>query len=146
MEECFCIIKPDALERGIVGEIITRIERMYFRISYMQLRHKNKEWCSKHYEHVINASFFPDLLVFMTTSPILGFTISGPNAHGRLRTLVGNTVPYFALPGTIRGDYGSYPPMYNCIHIAENQVASNYEFSLFTDHKTDFILKEPTCP
>jgi nucleoside-diphosphate kinase len=136
----FCIIKPDALERAIVGRIITRIEDTYLRIFAVQMRHKNEEWCRLHYQHVVNEPFFPNLVAFMTARPILGFTVHGPNAIIRMKKLVGATQQ--AAPGTIRGDFGSYPAMFNCIHCSGSQEEAERELKLFMDLETDFSLQE----
>jgi len=136
----FCLIKPDALERQIMGEILTRVERTYLRIVEMQMRHKNEEWCKQHYANVSAESFFPKLIEFMTARSILGFVVSGPFAILRMRNLIGATKSWQALPGTIRADYGTYPATFNIIHASESQEAAEREFRLFTNYETDFKI------
>lgn len=138
----FCLIKPDALERQIMGEIITRIEKTYLRIVEMQMRHKNEEWAGEHYANVSDQPFFPKLIEFMTARSILGFVVSGPFAILRMRNLIGVTKPWQALPGTIRGDYGGYPVMFNCIHVSETQKDAEREYQLFTNFETDKGIKD----
>ena len=133
----FCLIKPDALERQITGEIITRIEHTYLRIAEMQMRHKTPEWAKEHYDHVSGESFFDKLIEFMTVRSILGFVVSGPHAITRMQNLVGSTQSWKAAPGTIRGDYGGYPAMFNCIHVSETQKDAEREYQLFTNFETD---------
>ena len=138
----FVIIKPDALERGIAGQIITRIENAYLRIGGMQTRHKSRKWCELHYSHLVSENFFDTLVEFMTARPVIGFAAAGPNAIQRMRNLVGPTNPLEAPAGTIRGDYGHFPPMYNCIHASDSEEAAAREATLFSNITTDLSYEE----
>lgn len=120
-----------------MGEILTRIERTYLRIGTMQMRHKSVAWVEQHYAHLINQDFFPQLTAFMTARPILGFSVIGPHAIERMRALAGPTESWKAAPGTIRGDMGGNPAMYNLIHVSDSQESSDREFKLFMDLDTD---------
>lgn len=133
----FCIIKPDILERQLMGKILTRIENTYLRIVEAQMRHKNEEWAKEHYANVKDEPFFDKLIEFMTARSILGFIVSGPLTIPRMRNLIGPIRSWEAAPGTIRGDYGSYPAMFNCIHVANSQEAAEREYQLFTNYETD---------
>jgi nucleoside-diphosphate kinase len=123
-----------------MGEVIARIERTFLRLADLQMRHKTLEWCKQHYANVADEPFFSELVNFMTSRPILGFVVSGPLAIYRMRAMVGPTRSWEAAPGTIRGDYGYYPAMLNCIHVADSQLASEREFGYFHNPSTD--LKE----
>lgn len=135
----FCILKPDILERNLMGEILTRIERTYLRVTDLNMRHKTFEWCKKHYAHVKEEPFFHELMAFMCSRSILGFIVSGPLAVGRMRMVVGPTQK--AAPGTIRGDYGYHPARLNCIHVSESQEAAEREYQLFMNYETDMNFK-----
>lgn len=137
MEFTFVIIKPDALERGLLGRIISRIEDAYLRISVIQERHKTIEWAAQHYAHLRNELFFSNLVKFMTSRSLVGFVVSGEHAIKRMRTLVGATKSWEAAPGTIRGDWGNSPAMYNLIHVSDSQEAAQRELELFFDVTTD---------
>lgn len=141
-EWTFCIVKPDALLRGIAGRIITRIEDTHLRVTGFQTRHKSPDWARNHYLHLQHKPFFPQLVEFMTAHPILGFLVSGPCAIKRMRALAGNTLPHEAAPGTIRGDFGGYPAMYNCIHVSDSLVTAQREHRLFMDVETDQVYKD----
>jgi len=133
----FVIIKPDAIERQLVGEIISRIEHTYLRLNAIQTRHKTPEWAKRHYAHLVEHAFYPALEEFMTQAPLIGFVVHGPNAVARVRQIVGATRPLEAAPGTIRGDYGYDPPRYNLIHASDSVDAAEREIGIFYDCSTD---------
>lgn len=141
-EWMFCILKPDILERNLMGEILTRIEQTYLRIADMGMRHKNRKWAEQHYANVCEEPFFDELVGFMTSRPILGFVVSGPLAVYRMRAMAGPTRSWEAAPGTIRGDYGYHPAMLNCIHVADSQEASKREYGYFIDPRTDKVQED----
>lgn len=134
----FVIIKPDAIERGYIGRIITRIEDVGFRLSGMQQRRKSEEWCRAHYSNVDNEEVMQALVGFMSAVPILGFVVSGPWAIPRLRKMVGGTNSVEAANGTIRSDYGGFPIMYNCIHASESPDEAQREWTLFYNSNLDY--------
>ncbi len=136
-EIVFVILKPDALERGLAGRIISRIEDTYLRLDGMSSRRKTREWCDRHYGHLRGETFYDKLVEFMTARSILGFGVSGPNAIQRMRALAGPTKPWEAPPGTIRGDFGGYPAMYNLIHVSDSDDAARNEVRWFYDITTD---------
>lgn len=125
-----------------MGEVLTRIERTHLRIADVWMRHKDANWCELHYANVKEEDFFPELVKFMTSRPILGLVVAGPLAIYRTRALVGPTRSWEAAPGTIRGDYGYYPAMLNCIHVAGSQEASKREFNYFNDISTDVGVED----
>lgn len=135
----FLIVKPDAIERGLLGEIISRFERKYFRLTSITMRHKTLEWATRHYSHLLHDPFYSDLAHFMTSAPLVGFTLTGPSAIEVVRAMVGTTDSLKAPPGSIRGDYGYAPVMYNCIHASDSQEAAEREYNLFNDPNTDCV-------
>ena len=137
-EACFIIIKPDAMERGLMGKIISRFEETYLQVSGMQQRRKSPAWVAAHYEHLVDAPFFQQLVDFMTARTMLGFVVSGPYACRRCRNLVGLTDSTTSPAGTIRGDYGNFPIMFNCVHASENQDNARREWTLYYDTNLDW--------
>lgn len=128
---CFIILKPDAIERGIVGKIISRIEDAYLRVQGIQQRHKSEKWVREHYKHITDDDILTPLIEFMTAVPLIGFVASGPHAIARMNKMAGSTDSTVALPGTIRGDFGNYPIRFNLIHTSDSPEATNREMELF---------------
>ena len=111
MPRTFVICKPDAVERGLVGEIIDRFERKGLRLSRAELRSIDRATAETHYEEHQGKPFFEDLITFITRSPAMLMIVEGPDNAGDdvyaiVRNLMGSTNPATAAPGTIRGDYG----------------------------------------
>jgi nucleoside-diphosphate kinase len=115
MDRTFVICKPDAVERGLVGEILTRFERKGLRIVAMQQRTLDRETLARHYEEHVGKGFYDDLVAFMSRGPAVVLVLEGPeDTYKVVRTLMGATNPRDAAPGTIRGDFG--------IELTENLV------------------------
>jgi nucleoside-diphosphate kinase len=115
MDRTFVICKPDAVERGLVGEILTRFERKGLRIVAMEQRTLDRETLARHYEEHVGKPFYDDLLAFMSRGPAVVLVLEGPeDTYKVVRTLMGSTNPRDAAPGTIRGDFG--------IELTENLV------------------------
>lgn len=138
-EVAFCIIKPDAIERCLVGQILARVEATYMRMMALQERHKSIEWANQHYAHLVGQPFYGELAKFMTVRPIISFNVVAPNAIARMRKLIGATDSREAAPGTIRGDWGHFPIMYNLIHVSDSVEAADRERALFYDIRTDIV-------
>jgi nucleoside-diphosphate kinase len=99
------LCKPDAVERGLVGEIVGRLERKGFRIVAADLRTVDRSLAEEHYAEHAGKPFFEDLLAFITRSPVMAMVVEGPDGTWKVvRTMVGATNPAEAAPGTIRGD------------------------------------------
>jgi nucleoside-diphosphate kinase len=115
MDRTFVICKPDAVERGLVGEILTRFERKGLRIVAMEQRTLDRETLARHYEEHVGKPFYDDLVAFMSRGPAVVLVLEGPeDTYKVVRTLMGSTNPRDAAPGTIRGDFG--------IELTENLV------------------------
>lgn len=144
-EKTFIIIKPDALERGLFGRIMSRLEDMGLHIEKIEKRIKNKVWCRFHYANVraacdigsLDASIYTRLVTFMVNASLIGVVLRGNNAIQRVRAVVGATDVMVAVPGTIRGDFGKYSGPYNLIHASDSEVAVHREIKLFFDKETD---------
>ena len=107
MDRTLVICKPDAVERGLVGEIISRFERKGLHLVAVELRHLDEEVLSVHYEEHLQKPFYGDLVSFMSRSPVVVMVVEGPeDTYAVVRSMMGATNPRESAPGTIRGDYG----------------------------------------
>lgn len=105
IEKTYIMIKPDAVRDRKIGEIITRIERCGLTIERLDMETLDAEIVKEHYAHLADKPFFPSLVEFMTSGPVVKMVVSGLGAIGKMRTLMGATNPLDAAPGTIRGDF-----------------------------------------
>ena len=106
MERTLIIIKPDAVQRGLTGEIVKRFEQRGLRIIGMKFMQVSKDLAEKHYEVHKDKPFFADLVNYITSAPVVVMTLEGTNAIAAARATIGATKPHEAGAGTIRGDYG----------------------------------------
>ena len=135
MPRTFVICKPDAVERGLVGEIIARFERKGLRLSRAELRSIDRATAETHYEEHQGKPFFEDLITFITRSPAMLMVVEGPDNAGDdvyaiVRNLMGSTNPATAAPGTIRGDYGLVVTE-NLVHGSDSDASAEREINIF---------------
>lgn len=130
VERTFTIIKPGALQRRLVGEIITRFETKGFRIVGMKTMRIPAEIAEEHYKEHIGKSFYEPLLAYMTSDPAVVMVMERENAVESLRMLAGSTNPDNAEPGTIRGDYGVTTKK-NIVHASDSTESANREIKIF---------------
>ncbi|CAG7846434.1 Nucleoside diphosphate kinase B Short=NDK B; Short=NDP kinase B; AltName: Full=Histidine protein kinase NDKB; AltName: Full=P18 [Serendipita indica DSM 11827] len=104
-ERSFIMIKPDGVQRNLIGKIVGRFEERGFKIIAMKMVHATTEHLEKHYADLKNKPFFPGLIKYMASGPVLAFVIEGLDAVKTGRAMLGATNPLASLPGTIRGDY-----------------------------------------
>ncbi len=131
MERTLVICKPDAVERGLVGEVITRIERRGLRLVAAELRTITTDVAEVHYAEHGGKPFFDDLVVFITRSPVMVMVVEGPEGvHKVLRTMMGATNPAEAAPGTIRGDL-AIEMGENVIHGSDSRESAVREIEIF---------------
>jgi nucleoside-diphosphate kinase len=125
------ICKPDAVERGLVGEIVARIERKGLRIVALELRTISAEVAAAHYEEHAGKPFYADLIAFITSGPSALLVAEGPaDAWKIVRTMMGPTNPAEAPPGTIRGDFGTVMTE-NLVHGSDGPDSAAREIRLF---------------
>ena len=125
------ICKPDAVERGLVGEIVTRFERKGLRIVVMELRTLTPEVLGRHYEEHVEKPFFADLVGFMSRGPSVAMVVEGPEDTFQIvRDLMGATNPRKSPPGTIRGDFG-ISLTENLVHGSDSVAAAEREIGIF---------------
>ena len=131
MERTLVICKPDAVERGLVGEIISRIERKGLTLAAVEHRTITTEVASVHYGEHEGKPFFEDLVAFITRSPVVAMVVEGPDdTYKVVRTLMGATNPVDAAPGTIRGDL-AIEMGENLIHGSDAPASAEREIALF---------------
>jgi len=106
MERTFVMVKPDGVQRGLIGKIISRLERKGLKIVAMKMMKIEESLAEEHYVEHKEKPFFKDLIGYITSGPVVAMVIEGKEAIKVVRDLVGKTNPREALPGTIRGDYG----------------------------------------
>jgi nucleoside-diphosphate kinase len=125
------ICKPDAVERGLVGEVIGRLERKGLRLVAAELRTITTEVAQIHYGEHAGKPFFERLVAFITRSPVVAMVVEGPEGtHAVVRTLMGATDPKEAAPGTIRGDL-ALEMSENVIHGSDSEESAAREIALF---------------
>ena len=131
MDQTFIICKPDAVERGLVGEILARFERRNLRLVRVELRTIDEPTARRHYAEHEGKAFFPSLVEFITRSPAVVAVIEGPEDTWQVvRTMMGATNPRNAAPGTIRGDLG-IEFTENLIHGSDSAESADREIALF---------------
>lgn len=127
------MIKPDGVQRGLIGEIISRIERKGLRIVAMRMCQITDETARRHYAEHVEKPFFSSLVDFITSSPVVQMIVEGENAVVAMRTMSGATDPKEALIGTIRGDFGLDVGR-NLIHSADSLESAKREIAIhFTE-------------
>ena len=124
------ICKPDAVERRLVGEIVSRLERKGLRIAEMRMETVSKEIAGQHYGEHQGKPFYDDLVAFITRGPAVLMVVEGPDAYSVVRTLMGATNPRQAAPGTIRGDL-AIELTENLVHGSDSPESAAREIALF---------------
>lgn len=131
MDRTLVICKPDAVERGLVGEIVGRLERRGLRLAAAELRTIDEATAGRHYEEHRGKPFFPDLLKFITRSPSMVMIVEGPADTWKVvRAMMGPTNPLDAAPGTIRGDFG-LELTENLVHGSDGPESAAREIGVF---------------
>lgn len=124
------MIKPDGVRRGLTGEILARLEKKGFRIVALKKMRIPRELAERHYAEHKEKPFFPGLVEFITSGPVVAMVLEGPGVIAELRKLMGATNPADALPGTIRGDYATTIDE-NVIHGSATPEDAEREIRLF---------------
>jgi len=130
MERSLVIIKPDALQRGLAGEIISRLEKKGLKIVAMKMLHMDKNLAQCHYAIHKGKTFFDELVNFITSSPVIAIVFQGKNAVEIIRQMMGETDPAKAHSGTIRGDFG-IDIGHNLVHGSDSLENASKEIDLF---------------
>ena len=131
MDRTLIICKPDAVERGLVGEIISRFEQRNLKIVALELRQVDEATAALHYEEHAGKGFYGELIEFITRSPAVVLVVEGPEDTWQVaRTMIGATNPRDAAPGTIRGDY-SLSNRENLVHASDSLESTAKEIGLW---------------
>jgi nucleoside-diphosphate kinase len=131
-ERTFVMIKPDAFQRGLVGEIVSRIEDRGLKLVGMKLLVPSQEQGEKHYAEHSDEPFYDDLVGFITSGPAVPMVVEGENAVSVVRDMIGATDPAEASPGTVRGDL-ALDIGRNCVHAADAPETAEREISIYFD-------------
>ena len=125
------LLKPDAVERHLVGDIISRFERKGLRIAAMQLRTLDSDTLANHYAEHQGKGFYADLVAFMSRGPVVAMVVEGPEDTWEIvRAMMGATNPRAAAPGTIRGDLGTIFTE-NLVHGSDSAASAEREIQIF---------------
>jgi len=130
MQRSLVLIKPDAIQRGLAGAIISRLERLGLQIVAMKMLQMDKALAQRHYAIHQGKAFFNDLVEFITSSPIIAAVLEGEKAIETIRQTMGETDPAKAAPGSIRGDFG-LDIQQNLVHGSDAAENAEKEISLF---------------
>ena len=132
MNRTFVMAKPDAVERGLIGEIVSRIERKGLNVIAAELRAVDDDLAAKHYAEHEGKPFYNELITFITRSPVFAMVVQGPadNTFSLVRKLVGATNVDDAEPGTIRGDFATTTTE-NLVHASDGHESAAREIALW---------------
>jgi nucleoside-diphosphate kinase len=129
-ESTFIMVKPDGVSRGLVGEVIARFERKGLTLEAIRMLEIDEDLARRHYEEHVEKPFFPELLEFITSGPVVAMKWSGESAISVSRTVMGATDPKQAAPGTIRGDLGLLVT-HNIVHGSDGPESAARELEIF---------------
>ena len=130
MDKTLILVKPDAFERGLTGEIVARFERKGLRIVALKQMKMDKDLASQHYAEHEGKPFFGELVDFITSAPLVAMVLEGEQAVPAARQLIGATNPVEAAPGSIRGDF-ALEVTYNMVHGSDSDESAEREIGIW---------------
>ena len=130
VQQTLILVKPDGVARGLVGEVISRIERKGYRIDKLELRTLERATAEEHYGEHVDKPFFGELVEFITSGPLVAMQVSGEDAIVGMRTIMGATNPIEATPGSIRGDFATIIGE-NIVHGSDSPASAERELGIF---------------
>lgn len=130
METTLILLKPDTVERGLIGQVISRLENKGLKISGLKMMQLDEEIINEHYDFLADKPFFPNIVKYMQRTPVVAIAATWANAIATVRNLTGATNPAEALPGSIRGDYGLTIDA-NIIHASDSPETAEIELNRF---------------
>src|SRR4030042_1473600 len=145
MERTLVLVKPDAVQRGLIGEVISRIEKTGLKLVALKMLHMDRELAGRHYAIHQGKPFFEGLVGFITSSPLVAAVFEGPNAVEVVRKTMGATDPVKAAPGTIRGDL-ALDIGRNAVHGSDSKENAEKEINLFFSPKDIVSYKRNVEP
>jgi len=146
MEQTYIMIKPDAVQRGLMGEVISRIEKRGLKIAAMRLGVMSEDNAKEHYKEHVERPFFASLIEYVTSGPSVSMVVEGKNAIAIMRAVNGATNPVEALPGTIRGDFAVETGR-NVVHASDSPESAQREIAIhFKDSEiVDYTKIDEVC-
>ncbi len=129
-ERTLVLVKPDGVARGLIGEVISRIERKGLAIQRIELRQIARETAEQHYAEHVDKPFYTDLVAFITSGPLVAMVVEGPDAVAATRGIMGATNPIEAVPGSIRGDFATEIGE-NIVHGSDSVASGEREIKIF---------------
>ena len=130
MERTLVLVKPDGVQRGLVGEVVSRLERRGLKLAAMKLMQVDEALARRHYGEHVERPFFPGLVSFITSAPVVAMVWEAEKAVEVVRSTMGETNPASASPGTIRGDFGVDIGR-NLVHGSDSLESAEREIALF---------------
>jgi nucleoside-diphosphate kinase len=130
MERTLVLVKPDGVQRGLIGEIVARFERKGLKVVGLRMLDVSRSLADRHYAVHARKHFYADLVTFITSGPVAAIALEGPDAIATVRRMVGRTMPNEAEPGTIRGDLG-ISGLRNLIHASDAPQTATAELELW---------------
>jgi nucleoside-diphosphate kinase len=130
MEQTLVLVKPDGVQRGLVGEVVSRLERRGLKLAAMKLMQVDEALARQHYGEHVERPFFPGLVSFITSGPIVAMVWEADNAVSLVRQTMGATDPVNSAPGTVRGDLGINIGR-NIVHGSDSPESARREIDLF---------------
>lgn len=133
-ERTLVLVKPDGVERGLIGEVISRLENKGYEISALKMVHADRQTLSQHYEEHEGKSFYEPLLDFMSQGPVAAIIATGEEVIEAFRIMAGTTNPTTAEPGSIRGDFGrNWGPgvVKNIVHGSDSTLSAEREIKIW---------------
>ena len=143
MERTFAMVKPDGVQRGLVGEIISRFEKKGIKIAALKMMQITPEIAKQHYAEHNNKPFFGELVGFITSGPVVAMVLEGENVIAMVRNMMGATNPKDSNPGTIRGDLGMTIDK-NIIHGSDSPASASREINIFFADQEILTYKKAT--
>ncbi len=132
-EKTLVLVKPDGVRRGLIGEVVGRIERKGYRIEGLELRTITREVAEEHYAEHVDRPFFSELVEFITSAPLVAMCVAGDDAIAGMRSVMGATNPIEATPGSIRGDFATVIGE-NIVHGSDSADSAARELGIFFPH------------
>ena len=133
-ERILVLIKPDGVARGLMGEVFSRLERKGYRITDMRMVTATEAQLREHYADKVDAPYFPEIVDYMTSGPLVAMIVTGTNIVKNFRVMAGVTNPSEAAPGTIRGDYGrdwEDGAVRNIVHSSDSVANAEHEIGVW---------------
>lgn len=130
MERTLVLVKPNGVARGLVGEVVSRLERRGFEIKAARMLVVSQDLAERHYAEHVGKPFYADLVDFITSGPVFAMVVQGPSAISVVRAMMGATNPLNAAPGTVRGDF-ALDMGQNVVHSSDGPESAEREIGLF---------------